>query len=91
MRSIASVWLRGKFWELITLKSTVLAVTSELLSEFHEQCQAGLEISCILTLLVASQFDRRSFRSKPKVSLIEDKSQFDRRINDYKNYSFASV
>ena len=27
----------------------------------------------------ASQFDRRSFRSKPKVSSIEDKSQFDRR------------
>ena len=40
---------------------------------------------------VASQFDRRSFRSKPKVSSIEDKSQFDRRVNDYKNYSFASV
>ena len=40
---------------------------------------------------VASQFDRRSFRSKPIVSSIEDKSQFDRRVNDYKNYSFASV
>ena len=40
---------------------------------------------------VASQFDRRSFRSKPKVISIEDKSQFDRRVNDYKNYSFASV
>ena len=45
MRSIASVWLRGKFWELITLKSTVLAVTSEILSELNEQRQAGLEIS----------------------------------------------
>ena len=40
---------------------------------------------------VASQFDRRSFRSKPKASLIKDKSQLDRRVNDYKNYSFASV
>ena len=44
---------------------------------------------------VANQFDRRSFRSKPKASLIEDKSQFDRSVNeslsDYKNYSFASV
>ena len=30
---------------------------------------------------VASQFDRRSFRSKPKVSSIEDKGQFDRRVN----------
>ena len=26
---IASVWFRGKFWKLITLKSTVLAVTSK--------------------------------------------------------------
>ena len=41
--------------------------------------------------LVASQFARRLFQSKPKVSLIEDKSQFNRRVNDYKNYSFASV
>ena len=36
-------------------------------------------------------FDRRSFRSKQKVSSIEDKSQFDRRVNDDKNYSFSSV
>mgnify|MGYP007094270958 CR=1 FL=1 len=33
----------------------------------------------------------KSVRSKPKVSLIEHKSQCDRRVNDYKNYSFASV
>ena len=33
----------------------------------------------------------KSVRSKPKVSSIEDKSQFDRRVNDYENYSFASV
>ena len=38
---------------------------------------------------VASHFDRGSFRSK--VVSIETKSQFDRRVNDYKNYSFASV
>ena len=45
MRLIASVWFRGKFWKLITPKSTVLAVTSENLSEFHEQCQVRLEIT----------------------------------------------
>ena len=33
----------------------------------------------------------RSFRSKQKVSSIEDKSQLDRRVNDDKNYSFSSV
>ena len=31
----------------------------------------------------------KSFRSK--VVSIETNSQFDRRVNDYKNYSFASV
>ena len=40
---------------------------------------------------VTGRFDRSSFRSKPKVSSIEGKSQFDRRVNVYKNYSFASV
>ena len=36
---------------------------------------------------IEGRFDRSSFRSKPKVSSIEDRSQFDRRVNDYKNYS----
>ena len=43
----------------------------------------------LLDRSVASQFDRRLFRSK--VVSIEDKSQCDRRVNDYKNYSSASV
>ena len=42
-------------------------------------------------LPVTGRFDRSSFRSKPKVNSIEGKSQFDRRVNVYKNYSFASV
>ena len=33
------------FWKLITLKSTQLAVTSEILSDLRKQCQVGLEIS----------------------------------------------
>ena len=40
-------------------------------------------------LPVTGRFDRRSFRSK--FVSIETKSQFDRRVNVYKNYSFASV
>ena len=44
-----------------------------------------------IVLTNASRFDRRLFRSKQKVSSIEDKSQFDRRVNDGKNYSFSSV
>ena len=38
---------------------------------------------------IASQFNRRS--SQSKIVSIETKSQFDRRVNDYKNYSFATV
>ena len=37
----------------------------------------------------SSQFDRRMFQSR--VHLIETKGRFDRRVNDNKNYSFASV
>ena len=38
---------------------------------------------------IASQFNRRSSRSN--VVSTETKSQFDQRVNDYKNYSFATV
>ena len=54
-------------------------------------CSSIFYINFTDTEVVASRFDRRLFRSKPKVSSIADKSQCDRRANDYKNYSFASV
>ena len=38
---------------------------------------------------IEGRFDRRSFRSKPKVSSIEDKSQFDRRALTFQEFNLV--
>ena len=48
-------------WELITLKTSVLAVHLNILSELHEQCQAGLENSRFTARFERLQ-DKKNFR-----------------------------